>query len=133
MPAPIKLYTKALFEAAQNLSKSEIKTLVENWLKALSSKNLLSKVPAAVSELQRLDDAAEGIVRAEIITARKLARTTLEEIEKIVMKRTGGKKIIWQEIIDASILGGAVVKYGDTILDISLKQAVAELTFEISK
>lgn len=133
MQISIKSYAKALFEAAQDASKPQLKNLVDNWLGELAAKNLLNKIPAALREIEKLDDAAEGVIRADITAARKISRSVLEQIEKIVMKRTGAKKILWQEEIDESILGGAVVSYNDTVLDISLKQAIAELTFEISK
>lgn len=133
MKTPMRAYAKALLESAEGMTKAETKTLVERWLAELSSKRLLGHINEAISELEKIDNEIEKVVTAEITSAHKLTKTIMDEATKIVRQRTGGKEVSWQENIDERILGGAILKYGDTILDLSLKNTINSLAEEIKK
>lgn len=101
--------------------------LVENFLATLKDKNLLKIAPAVVADIEALDDKAEGLLRARITSAHRLPEALIKKFEKIMIDRTGAQKIIWQKEIDKSLLGGAVIHYHDTVLDLSLKNTVDSL------
>lgn len=97
MKASPRSYAKALFEMTEEASKTEAKNIIDRFLNELKNKNMLSKIDVILEEYNRLDDEAEGIVRATITSVRHCSKTVLAEAEQLVLKRVKGKKIVWTQ------------------------------------
>lgn len=126
-------YAKALFEATAESTKPEAKLAVERLFKELKANNALSQAKAIIREFERLSDSSEGIVRATITSARPLSSAALKEAEALVLKRSNGQSVVWTEIVDQSILGGAIISYADSIIDMSLADRVSGLAARIKE
>lgn len=126
-------YAKALYEAAAGKTKTEVKELVDNFLMTLKEKNALSKATEVMAEIERIDDQTEGIIRARITSAHRLEETILHKFEKMIRQRTDAKAVVWEKEIDKDLLGGVVIQYGDTIMDMSLANTVQDLANDISR
>lgn len=133
MTFALTAYSKALYEAAAGKSKAQVKDLVDNFLTVLKEKNALSKVQDVITEIEKLDDTAEGVIRARVTSAHRLEETTLNKFEKMIRQRTGAKAVVWEKAVDKDVLGGVILQYGDTIMDMSLANTVTELAKEISR
>ncbi len=126
-------YAKALFELTQEASAAQAKDIAVKFLTDLKNQNMLSKVEAVLKEYAVLSDKANGIVRATITSVQKLSKASLEEASQIVLKRLGGEKVLWTEIIDPSVLGGVRINCGDLIIDMSLANRLADLKAHINE
>lgn len=133
MSSLINSYAKSLLEATATTSKKETIEIIDRWLAELSSKQLLNKSKKIILEIERLSDLEEGIVRAEIIMARKLSKTIIEDIAKVITKRTGAKQVVFTEIINPEIGGGFIINFNDTILDASLNGQAKNLATSIGR
>lgn len=133
MASPIRAYARALYEAAEDQKRSEVKKLVENFLKLLQEKNQLSRITEIISEIETIDDKEHYRLRAEVTSAIRLDESTVKKLEKFLHKRTGAKEIIWEKKIDKQVLGGVILKFQDTVLDLSLAETLEALTLEIKK
>lgn len=133
MAISLRPYVRALYESAEGKSKAEVRGLVDNFLKILLSKQAISRSQEVLAEVERLDDEANHRLRAHITSAHRLDEETLAKIERAVKQRTNAKEIVWEKEVDHSILGGAVIRYGDTILDFSMAQSLNALVEEIKK
>lgn len=131
MSISVNTYARALYEAAEQKSKAEVRELVDNFLQMLRDKNALKFAPAVMAEVEKLDDTAEGIIRAQATSAHRLEEALFKKFEKIIMVRTGAKKVVWQKEIDKDLFGGVVIKYNDTILDLSLATTITSLADHI--
>ncbi len=131
MAFPIRSYARALYEASQGKSQAEVGELVERTLQIMAEKSVLGKTDVLLAEIEKLDDAASGVVRARITSAHKLDDETMELLEKKLKTRSHGKEIVWEKEIDKALLGGAVIRYGDKVLDLSLANRVGQLAEEI--
>ncbi len=84
-----------------------------------------------VEQLKKELDARLGFAEAEITSARELGdgekRSLALQIEKVT-----GKKVRPQFALDASLLGGAVVRVGSTIYDGSVKGQLEKIREAIS-
>lgn len=82
----------------------------------LLRKHRLGELPTIASEFEALVEQKQGIQRAQVISAVPLndaERTRLHaEIEKMT-----GKKIRLTSDVDAKLLGGALVRIGDRVID----------------
>jgi F-type H+-transporting ATPase subunit delta len=133
MATTIRAYAQALYEAAEDKKKPAIKELVDNFLRVLKEKNQLSKVEAIISELGLIDDRTHQRLQVEVTSAFTLEEKTLHTLEKFLQKKTGAMEIVWNKNIDKTILGGVLLKFEDTVIDISLSQAIETLTEDIKK
>ncbi len=133
MASPIRAYARALYEAAEDQKKPELKTLVDNFLKLLQEKNQLSLIKEIVAEIETIDNNLHLRIPAEVTSALRLEETTIKKLEKFIHQRTGAKEVIWEKKIDKNILGGIILKFQDTVLDMSLAETLEALVEEIKK
>lgn len=133
MKKSVRAYAQALLDLTQDASKKDIEVIVNNFLKELRDRHLISKVPAIISEFEKLSDYADKIVKAQAISAHKLSKDVLKEASLLVTKRTGAKEVVWEEIVDEDVLGGIIIKAKDFIIDMSLANRVNGLTLRIKE
>lgn len=133
MAPPIRAYARALYEAAEDQKKPEIKILVDNFLKLLQEKNQLSQITEIITEIETLDNKVHHRIQVEVTSALRLDETTIKKLEKFIHHRTGAKEVIWEKKIDKDILGGVILKFQDTVLDMSLAETLEALAEEIKK
>jgi F-type H+-transporting ATPase subunit delta len=68
-----------------------------------------------------------GILEIKIITAFDLDKTQLDKIVKAISTSTG--KIIKHTVqVDKNLIGGLAIKYGDTVIDGSVRNKLEQLT-----
>ncbi len=114
------------------ISNSEIKTDVKkiNFLKLMIEKNRLFLIDSIIERFNKLIDKKNGVKRAKIITAFELSENQLNQINdklSIVTK----SKVVSDNVIDKTILGGFIAKFDDQMLDMSTKGKLSELKDKI--
>ena len=112
----IALYTK--LEQDQHCINL-IKLLAEN-----DRLNLFSSIFETYSELKF---EFESSIKAEVITAVEVSKDYLKRIQTSLSKRLG-KTVSIKQTIDTEILGGAIIKAGDLVIDGSIKGKLSKLT-----
>jgi len=68
-----------------------------------------------------------GVVESTVKTAHPLSKELKTQLEKRVKEKTGAKKVIMNEEIDRSLLGGVIVTAPGMELDLSLKSKLNKL------
>ena len=101
-----------------------------NFLKLMIEKNRLFLIDSIYSRYKKLIDLNNGVKRAEIITAFELTETQLNQINDKLSNMTK-TKVIGNNIIDKTILGGFIAKFDDQMLDMSTKGKLSELKDKI--
>jgi len=114
------------------ISESNIQTDQKkiNFLKLMIEKNRLFLIDSIYSRYKKLIDLNNGVKRAEIITAFKLTETQLNQINDKLSNMTK-TKVIGNNVIDKTILGGFIAKFDDQMLDMSTKGKLSELKDKI--
>lgn len=133
MAFPIRAYARALYEAAHGQTKAEVGVLVERVLVLMKEKGAIGKAAELAQEIERLDDQSEGIIRGTVTSAHALDAATLEQLTKKVKSRGYAKEVVWEKKIDKELLGGAVIRYGDKVIDLSLAASVERLAEAIKQ
>ncbi len=87
-------------------------------------------VKAVRDEFERLYDNYRGQAHAEITTAAPLDDDLREQV-KADLQRVTGKRIILHERVDPTILGGAIARVGDTLIDGSVRRKLSLLRQQI--
>jgi F-type H+-transporting ATPase subunit delta len=114
---------KGVFE---QLFKTKVHTLTYDFLILLLDKNREEWLPSIIDYFMRLSDEARGIIRAQLITAQKLAKDQLNALKK-QLDNFSGKNVVVEQQVDESLLGGFVVHLDDTVIDTSLRNQLAKL------
>lgn len=110
--------TKALGDRVPRLFLRFLQQLVKNRRQML--------IPIVANEYDTLLDASAGIVHARVTVARETGDDERDEIGKR-LSAIVGKTVVPHLSVDPSILGGVVVRIGDTVMDGSLRRKLALL------
>jgi F-type H+-transporting ATPase subunit delta len=107
-------------------AKAKIDGLALNFLKLMAQKRRLAAVPGAIRAFQALVSKSKGEVTAEVTSAEKLSAKQIADV-KSALKSAVGSDVALTTTVDASILGGLIVKVGSRMLDNSLKTKLQNL------
>lgn len=83
-------------------------------------------IPAVATEYHDLLDAAEGRVHARVTLARTYDAAATESLAK-ALSAAIGKTVVPHVTVDERILGGVVVRIGDTVMDGSVRRKLGKL------
>lgn len=86
----------------------------------------LAVLPFILSEFIKLKESHDQAVKAEVISAFELSTEQQEKINRALEKRFD-KKILLSHKIDKSILGGAIIKSDDLVIDGSVLGRLSKL------
>ena len=111
----IDLAGKSLPEGGANL----VNLVVQN-----GRTDVLSDVHALFTDLVAK---ANDLVNAEVVTAKALTKDQLKSLEQALQQRLG-LKVNLTEVVDADLIGGAIVKAGDLVIDGSARGRIEKLT-----
>ena len=75
---------------------------------------------------EKLTDELANIVRADFVSAVELPKESIEKIQAALSKRTG-KKVRMEVTVDPALIGGAVTRIGDLVLDGSVRTQLMSL------
>ncbi len=83
-------------------------------------------IPDIATEYSRLLDAEEGRVHAEVTVARSVNDAETATIGT-QLSRVLGKSVLPQVSVDPAIMGGIIVKVGNTVMDGSVRRRLSKL------
>ena len=87
-----------------------------NFLKIVGNKGRFDCLSQISSSAKRLHDEMSGNVRAQVVTAEKVDKSVVQDIAEQLEKALG-KKVTVKAVVDPNIIGGMVIRIGDTIHD----------------
>ncbi len=97
-----------------------------NFLRVLARHERLDLLPQILSEVQVAREAELGKQRVTVTTATSLSPTDLARVEAELDAATSYTPVVIAEV-DPAILGGMVIRVGDTVYDSSLKARLRQL------
>ena len=115
-----------LVDLLGGLSKQAAGEAGRNFLKALAENRRLHLLPYIAAQFEALRADVEGVVDVEVIAAREIAAPQEKKLAAALRKRLG-REVRMHTRIDESLLGGAIVRAGDLVIDGSLKGRLERL------
>lgn len=110
----------------QVLERMALHAHVANFLKLLVDKNRFEHLADIHRSYQEMADDLASRVRATVTTARKLDGTMSARVRE-TLEGTTGKRVLLEEAVDPSVLGGMVVRLGDTVYDASVRARLSSI------
>jgi F-type H+-transporting ATPase subunit delta len=102
------------------------------FLKILVTKRRQLLIPAIAAEYNAILDQAEERVHANVTVAREPGAGEESRIAE-QLGRVLGKKVVPHFSVNPAILGGIIVRVGDTVMDGSLRRRLHRLKWRISR
>ena len=118
---------RAAIEAATAGEPKAIRSLLD----LLLQRERIALFPQIAAAYADLVERRAGIVRGKVTTAKELSAREREDLVRR-LERSSGKKIRATFVVDASLIGGAMVQVGDRLIDSSLRAQLDELRRELA-
>jgi F-type H+-transporting ATPase subunit delta len=106
--------------------------IVLNFIELICSKNRENLILDIADSFSSLYRQHLGIERVMVTSAISLDETTQNSIKNFVKEKTGSKEIELHTQIQADIIGGMVIKFGDNLLDTSIAAQIRNLKKELN-
>ena len=113
------------------MTSLKLGALTSNFINLLVDKDRVSLVPEIFNAFQRFVDNEEGIVRADVVSAKPLNSSQKLKVKQTLGKVTG-KKVELTVSTDAEIIGGIIARIGGVVYDGSLKNQLRSLRQAVS-
>ena len=126
-----KLDTKALTDLILGVCGKTLSETGSNLVKVLADARRLSLVPELYKLYEQLRAEAEGVIEVGVTSAYELSSEQQATISAAMAKRLGRKVEITNDI-DDTLIGGMVIRAGDSVIDASVKGRLKELATQIT-
>ena len=122
-----KMAKQAGADAFVKLCDGKLDDNAKHLIEMLAENDRLSLLPEMSVLYETLKDEAEGSVEALVTSAKKLTKTEEEAISKALKKRLG-RDVKLKISLDESLLGGAIIRAGDLVIDGSIAGRLNKMT-----
>jgi len=104
----------------------------KNFLKLVAEAHRLPALPDVVIQYEQLKADAERAIDVEVASAMALTATQKERLSEALARRLN-RTVRIKETVDPELLGGAVVRAGDLVIDGSLRSRVEQMGAQIAR
>ena len=110
----------------RDICGDDLDTSTENFLLILSENQRLQLLAQISEQFEIMKANHEKAVDVDIMAAQKLENDQLSNLNNVLEKKLG-RKINMQVRLDKNLLGGVVIRAGDTIIDGSIRGRLTKL------
>jgi F-type H+-transporting ATPase subunit delta len=103
---------------------------MQNFVRVLAENHRLLLLPEIAAHYEMLRSAVENTIDVEVVSAVPLDAAQAEKLERALSMRLK-RRVRMQNAVDSTLLGGAVVRAGDLVIDGSLKGRLQRLATEL--
>ncbi len=121
-----KLAASRKIEILAKALGKRVPPLFLRFLETVIMKRRQMVIPEIASEYRALIDESEDRVHANVTVAREPAEPERDALKR-QLSRLFGKRVVPHFSINAAILGGVIIKVGDTVIDGSVRRRLATL------
>lgn len=121
-----KVTSEQLLEILEEILSGQLDDKRKNFIRVLMDAERLSLAPEISSLFERARADAEGVNHVVVTSAFELDPATEQAIISSVRNRVGGEVKLHSEI-DKDLIGGAVIRIGDAVVDLSVRGRLAAL------
>ena len=116
----------------QVAERAELSHLLKNFTAYLIDRRRLIDFPGIAEEFSRLADEDEGLLTAKVRSASPLDEEREQRLQRALSERTG-RRVRLDIELDPTLIGGAIAKVGDLVIDGSLRTQLGQLRATLMK
>lgn len=126
MPNVSETYGQALYALTKDLNEKDAEKAIGRFVALLKRRNELYLAPKALAACEKAARKDEGLVSVRFDAPDEVPEAMKEKISASLARSLKAPvEIDWR--IDPSLIGGAVLRYADVLLDASVKGKLARL------
>lgn len=114
-------------DAVVKLCDGKLDDKAINLVKQLAEYDRLEVLPEISTLYEVMKDEAEGVIEAVVTSAQELTDEEKDAIATALKKRLG-RDVKVTTVIDESIMGGAIIRAGDLVIDGSIQGRLQNIT-----
>ncbi|MCX7886133.1 MAG: ATP synthase F1 subunit delta [Verrucomicrobiae bacterium] len=118
--------------ALSELLQERLHPVLLNMLMTLADQSRLGRVVAIVEEFERVAAGARRKLTAEVITAVPMDDRIMQRLGE-ELTRLSGKQVEVFPKVDPGIIGGAIIKIGNQIIDASLRHRLEQMRTQLAR
>jgi len=103
----------------------------ENFVRTLAANRRLAYLPQISAQFEVLKDAAQGVADVTVTSAAALDAAEQKKLAAALEKRLKRKVRLHTEV-DTGLIGGAIVRAGDLVIDGSLSTRLERIAYELT-
>jgi F-type H+-transporting ATPase subunit delta len=103
---------------------------MQNFVRVLAENHRLLLLPEIAAHYEVLRSDIDNIVDVEVVSAVELNAAQADKLKQALSKRLK-RQVRMQTSVDPTLVGGAVVRAGDLVIDGSLKGRLERLATEL--
>ena len=119
-----KQYATALLESLDGKKTSE---KIQNFLLVVKRNKDQRQLNKILAEFEILWSRQEGKISGKVSSFSKLSESSKKHLVELVKKMSGAKDVELEVKEDASLMGGFVVRFEDTLIDGSTRKRLSDL------
>jgi F-type H+-transporting ATPase subunit delta len=123
---------ESIYLLIKNKSTKDLTEIAEKVV-SLDSKRISGHGELLLNNLKKIVHKQEGIWEANLYTAAALNAHQKKEIVTELKRRYNATDIILHEILDPSLLGGFKIEIDNQIIDLTIRNKIAELQEYLTK
>lgn len=120
-----------LAELVTSIMPEDLPEQCANTIRLLTHNDRLDALPTIATQYEVLRAEAESTVDVQMISAREVTDAQQKKVATALKKRMG-RKVKINVSIDESLIGGAVIRAGDLVIDGSAKGRLEKLSSALS-
>jgi F-type H+-transporting ATPase subunit delta len=114
-----------------DVAGAELNAGMQNFVRVLAENRRLLLLPEIAAHYEVLRSAVENTVDVDVVSAVPLDAAQTEKLKQALSTRLK-RQVRMQNSVDAALLGGAVVRAGDLVIDGSLKGRLERLATDLT-
>lgn len=126
------LTTEQAAQLIVDIAGDTLDTAGQNLIRLLAENKRLVVLPQIADQFEQYKREAEGKIETEVVSAAPLSEAQKNEIAQALGTRLG-REISLVCTIDEELIGGAVVRAGDLVIDGSIRGRLASLANALSR
>lgn len=126
------LTNKQAADIFTSVCKEQLDQQGENFVKLLAENSRLTILPEIAALFAFYRSEAEGKMDAEVVSAQRLTEKELAAITVALEKRLG-RNVVVTAGTDPTLLGGAIIRAGDLVIDGSIRGKLDKLAAALSR
>ncbi len=120
-------YAKTLFDLTDGKTEQEVSDIIGKFAEQLKKDGNLKDAKKVMEKFSELFNLKNGIVEAGVTSSRELSSDQVHQVKSFLKEKYSAKEVVINNIVDAKIQGGIIIKVEDEILDASISNHLKRL------
>ncbi len=120
-------YAQGLYEAVKHAESTNRPSMIDRFLALLVRDRRRRDIPLVFRHIERIAERETEVKRIEVVSAMPLSETVEASLKVVGKSVFGGEKVLLQQKINKTLLGGAVLRTEDETFDASISGRLGQL------